>query len=234
MRDFRVREKKTPRKASFKGCLKNSSRWVSKWFPLYPWSLYLQPCCTISDRRVLAKTFCLPVSRAGSFLSLIWVNDIFTRLHRRRMVHHGTSISARAKRGDWVSRLSQRVLLSICNTPSWVTLSKPLKADNLILLYGHVFVFHTYWRGRLSRSKVKKDNTFEGKSTFELSRKEEKENQQYIVCAKNRRPRMRFAWPLILNALLPFLYRHPPFIKINSRSVPGPAEKLNFSQFWFL
>lgn len=131
---------------------------MSEWFPPYPWSLYLLPCCTISDRRALAKTFCLPVSKAGSFLSLIWVNDIFMRLHHRRMVHHGTSISARAK-GDWVSRLSQCVLLSICNTPLWVTLSKPLKPDNIILLYGHVFGFHTHWRGRFPRSKVKKKIT---------------------------------------------------------------------------
>lgn len=127
---------------------------VSEWFSLCSCSLYLLLHLWVPDRRALAKTFKLPVSKTESFLSLIWVNDIFTRLHHRWMVHHNTSISARAK-GDWVSRLSQRVLLSICNSPLWVTLSKSLKPDNLILLYGHVFVFHTHWRGRFSRWKKK-------------------------------------------------------------------------------
>lgn len=132
---------------------------VSEWFSLHSWSLYLLLHSCVPDRRALAKTFGLLVSKTESFLSLIWVNDIFMRLHHRRMVHHGTSISARAK-GDWVSRLSQRVLLSIRNTPLWVTLSESLKPDNFILLYGHVFVFNTQWRGRFSRSKVeRKDNT---------------------------------------------------------------------------
>lgn len=138
MRDFEVEGKKLPGRHHLTVVQKQLL--VSEWFSPRSWSLYLLLHSWVPDRRALGKTSGLPVSKTESFLSLIWVNDIFTRLHHRRMVQHGTSISARAKR-DWVSRLSQRVLLSICNTPLWVTLSKSLKPDNLILLYGHVFVF---------------------------------------------------------------------------------------------
>ena len=117
----------------------------------------------------------------------------------------------------------------------WVTLSKLLKPDNLILLYGHVFVFQAHWRGRLSRSKVgRKDNAFERKASqpFKGIHKKNKikrvktraisQPQIIRIC-----PRMRFALPLILNTLLVFSYRAPVFIKMYSRSVQSPAEKLN-------
>lgn len=215
---------------------------VSEWFSLHPWSLYLLLHSWVSDRCALAKTFGLPESKTESFLSLIWVNDIFTRLHHRRMVHRGTSISATAK-ADWVSRLSQRVLLSICNTPLWVTLSKSLKPDNLILLYGHVFVFHTHWRGRFSRSKVeRKDNTLKSFSDI-LSQqrrgKRSKKKKKKMVHFYTTSVRI---WGLEcgLHGLLSwihFWHFHiwcPAFIKINSCSVPSPAEKLNSSsQFRF-
>lgn len=151
MRDFGGGGRKTPGKASFNGCSKTTpGEWV---IFTSSWSLYLVLRLRVPNRRALTRTFGLPVSKTES---LIWGNDIFTRLHHRRMVHRGTSISTRPK-GDWVSRLSQRVLRSVCNTPLWVTLSKSLKPDNLILLYGHVFVFHSHWRGRFSRAMMGKN-----------------------------------------------------------------------------
>jgi len=125
------------------------------------WSLYLAAFLTNCS---LAETFGLPVSKTESYSSLIWVNDIFTRLHRRRMVRHGSSIRARERRGrrGQGRELSFQTLpaclalsLSICNTPFYESpCQESLRRDNIISLYGHVFVFHTNRRGRFSRSKV--------------------------------------------------------------------------------
>lgn len=57
-------------------------------------SLVMSPSRGFLTNCSLAETFGLLVSKTESNLSLIWVNDIFTRLHPRRMVRRGTSITA--------------------------------------------------------------------------------------------------------------------------------------------
>ena len=171
--------------------------------------------------------------QAPFFLPLIWVADIFMRLHHRWMVHHGTSISPRAE-GFWVSRLSQSVLFSVRNTPLWVTLSEPQRPDKLILLYGHVFVFHRQWRGRFPSTGVEKKIKFERNALGSEQKRRETRVHLYTTKCQNLRPRVWLSWPLIVNTLLAFSYGRPAFIKINSRFMRSPGERLNFSsQLWF-
>lgn len=98
---------------------------MSDWFSFQLWCLCLSSPAPVSDRRAPLKTFRTVVSKTGSILCPICVNDIFMRLHRRQMAHCCLSISDEAKE-DWVSRLSQCVFLAICNTLFMSHLEKTL------------------------------------------------------------------------------------------------------------
>lgn len=104
---------------------------MSDWFLLQLWCLCLLFWSSVSDSRALPKTFRTVVSKTRSILCTICVNDIFMSLQRSQMAHCCTSISVKAKE-DWVSGLSQCVLLSICNTPF---MSHLVKASELRASY---------------------------------------------------------------------------------------------------
>lgn len=119
-------------------------------FSLCLWSLYCLLHLWGIDRRALAKTSGLPVSKTES--SCLWFGEMESLRGCITDCCFDTAHPSAPEQEGIEFPDSLSVLLSICNTPLWVTLSMSLRPGNLISLHGHVFVFHTHWRGRFSRS----------------------------------------------------------------------------------
>lgn len=225
MRDFGVGEKKLPGRHHLTGCSKTTP---GEWAILtsHSWSLYLLLLFRgFHDRRALSKTFGLPVSKTESYLSLIWVNDVFTRLHHRRMVHHGTSISARAKR-EIEFPDSPSVSCSLSVTPLYESPCQSLWSQTTLFYCMDMSLFSILTGGEDFQGLrwKKKDNTFERKSFSGILSKQKRSNTRvYLYIHKVRiwGPECGFAWPLISNTLLAFSYWRPAFIKINSPLCAG-------------